>query len=156
MKTAKMIKYHDDPPCTARLDHDGYCPECHFTPDMQSTCIKLYCPLCEIPLVNLACPRCKQVFENPGSREAESVLCCEECETPLAEVIHIVPMPGGEMKEIGRSGSGQYCIKCKMYRIGSVYASFFNFCPDCHRKLEKKNETHSECPMCKQLFKTTD
>ncbi|MDO8571687.1 MAG: hypothetical protein Q7R79_03330, partial [bacterium] len=49
---AKMILHHDDPPCTARL-HNGFCRECNFIPDMQSTCFYFYCPTCDIPLKNL-------------------------------------------------------------------------------------------------------
>ena len=38
----KRVLHHDDPPCTARLN-DGFCPKCKLRPDMQSTCLYLYC-----------------------------------------------------------------------------------------------------------------
>jgi len=61
MKVKKVL-HHDDPPCRARLVN-GYCPKCNFTPDMQSICFWFYCPVCDIPLEKLKCPRCKKTFE---------------------------------------------------------------------------------------------
>ena len=60
--TVVLIWHHNDPPCTARLIN-GYCPECKFTPDMQSTCFHYYCLTCNVPLINLACPKCGQAFK---------------------------------------------------------------------------------------------
>lgn len=40
---AKLVMHHDDPPCEARLELDGRCPECKLHPDMQSTCFYYYC-----------------------------------------------------------------------------------------------------------------
>ena len=64
MLKAKMVLHHDDPPCAARLNN-GYCTECKFVPDMQSTCLYFYCPSCDCHLKNLKCPRCGQTFEKP-------------------------------------------------------------------------------------------
>ncbi len=61
---AKLVLHHDDPPCAARLDN-GFCHECNFTPDMQSTCFYFYCPICDVPLKKMACPKCGQTFKRP-------------------------------------------------------------------------------------------
>jgi len=68
MKAAKaiLVLHHDDPPCTARLNPDGYCPECRYHPDMQSKCFYYYCPNCQIPLKDMACPVCQQTYEKPA------------------------------------------------------------------------------------------
>jgi hypothetical protein len=58
---AKVVLYHDDPPCTARLVN-GFCPECKFIPDMQSLSGKYHCPKCDTPLENMTCPSCKKTF----------------------------------------------------------------------------------------------
>src|SRR3989339_80232 len=58
MAKAKKVLHHDDPPCTDRLTPCGYCRKCKLTPDMQSTCIYLYCPTCDVPLKNMRCPKC--------------------------------------------------------------------------------------------------
>lgn len=65
METAKKILYHDDPPCQARLDENGDCPDCKTHPDMQSLAIWHYCPTCDLPLKKLCCPKCKKAFEKP-------------------------------------------------------------------------------------------
>ncbi len=65
MAKAKLVLHHDDPPCQARLDENGYCRECGLTPDMQSTCFHFYCPSCDRPLKKLRCPACGQTFERP-------------------------------------------------------------------------------------------
>jgi len=65
MAKATMVKHHDDPPCTARLDERGDCPKCNLHPDTQSTCFYFYCPTCNIPLKNLKCSQCKKTFERP-------------------------------------------------------------------------------------------
>lgn len=64
---AKMVLHHDDPPCTERLDNDGYCAKCKFIPDMQSKCFYFYCPTCDVMLENLKCKNCGYTFENPNS-----------------------------------------------------------------------------------------
>ncbi len=61
----KKVLHHDDPPCTARLD-DGFCQTCKFRPDMQSTCLYLYCPSCDKRLKKLKCPKCGKVFKHPN------------------------------------------------------------------------------------------
>ncbi len=66
MMKAKMVLHHDDPPCTARLSN-GFCIACGFPPDMQSICFYFYCPTCDVPLKNLKCPTCDQIFERPIS-----------------------------------------------------------------------------------------
>jgi len=66
MAKAKLVLHHDDPPCEVRLE-DGFCPECKFTPDMQSTCFHFYCPTCDCPLDKLKCPKCGQTFERPNT-----------------------------------------------------------------------------------------
>ena len=63
---AKWVAHHDDPSCTVRLVN-GSCPICNITPDMQSTALYPYCPLCDIHLENLKCPKCGQTFKRPGS-----------------------------------------------------------------------------------------
>ena len=60
----KMVAHHDDPPCTARLNDKGDCPECNCHPDMQSKCLWPYCPSCDCPLKELKCPGCGQTFES--------------------------------------------------------------------------------------------
>ena len=63
---AKLVLHHDDPPCTARLEESGRCPECHFHPDMQSTCFYFYCPSCDVLLPkDLKCLKCGQTFKRP-------------------------------------------------------------------------------------------
>ena len=61
----KFVLHHDDPPCTARLN-DGFCQKCHLRPDMQSTCLYLYCPSCNRRLKKLKCPKCGQAFKHPN------------------------------------------------------------------------------------------
>ncbi|OGF28215.1 hypothetical protein A2303_00245 [Candidatus Falkowbacteria bacterium RIFOXYB2_FULL_47_14] len=63
MAKAKKVLHHDDPPCTARLSPCGHCRKCGITPDMQSTCIYMYCPACDVPLENKQCPKCKTNYE---------------------------------------------------------------------------------------------
>ncbi len=113
--------------------------------------------------------------------EAEEVLCCDDCETPLLPIIHLACTPKG-MKKLealidkckgkiidyksvfneGRelcTGSGQYCPECKEDNLlGDAHTSFFNTCPHCKCKLNKKkeSETKAQCPRCKKFFKTTD
>lgn len=65
MAKAKMILHHDDPPCEKRLTPDGYCAECTFVPDMQSTCFWFYCPSCDRPLKDMRCCACGGTFERP-------------------------------------------------------------------------------------------
>jgi len=65
MTKAKLVLHHDDPPCEARLCR-GHCPACDLTPDMQSTCLYLYCPTCDVSLEEgMKCPKCGQTFERP-------------------------------------------------------------------------------------------
>jgi len=59
---AKLVLHHDDPPCVARLS-DGYCNECRYVPDMQSTCLYSYCPSCDVPLKKMKCPKCGETLE---------------------------------------------------------------------------------------------
>ncbi len=67
MANAKKVFHHDDPPCEARLNGNGDCPECGVHPDMQSKCIRYYCPTCDVPLTaKLGCTTCGQTFERPG------------------------------------------------------------------------------------------
>lgn len=63
---AKLVLHHDDSPCEARLVN-GFCPECKFVPDMQSTYFWYYCPSCDVPLKKLKCPQCEKIFERPRS-----------------------------------------------------------------------------------------
>ena len=63
MKKAKLVAYHDDPPCTARLI-DGRCDRCNLIPDMQSICLYAYCPKCDCFLTKRRCPECKQSFKS--------------------------------------------------------------------------------------------
>ncbi|MBI2108689.1 MAG: hypothetical protein HYT93_00710 [Parcubacteria group bacterium] len=67
-REAEMVLHHDDSPCTARLNKNGYCPECKFVPDMQSTCFYYYCPACNIPLPSksMTCTQCNHTFAKPG------------------------------------------------------------------------------------------
>jgi len=62
---AKWVLHHDDPPCNARLrSYDCFCPGCEIIPDMQSTCFRFYCPMCDIQLrEDMRCPRCEQTCE---------------------------------------------------------------------------------------------
>lgn len=62
LKRPKLVLHHDDPPCQERLVN-GYCIKCKLTPDMQSTCLWSYCPLCDVPLKNMKCPKCKKMFK---------------------------------------------------------------------------------------------
>jgi len=62
MPETKTVMHHDDPPCYARLKN-GYCPECRFTPDMQSLALYTYCVACDKPLNNMTCPTCGRHFE---------------------------------------------------------------------------------------------
>ena len=64
IKPGKWVLHHDDSPCNARLEN-RHCPVCNFAPDMQSTCLYLYCPTCDCRLENMACPECKGVFKRP-------------------------------------------------------------------------------------------
>lgn len=57
-KSAKLVAYHDDPPCTRRLDSYGNCPECKLHPDMQSIAIYWCCSIHDIPLIDKKCPEC--------------------------------------------------------------------------------------------------
>ena len=57
----KKVLHHDDPPCTARLKN-GFCPKCKLRPDMQSTCLYLYCLACDRRLKNMKCPKCGQTY----------------------------------------------------------------------------------------------
>jgi len=66
MIKAKMVLHHDDPPCTARLDENGYCPKCNLTPDIQNTRLYPYCPTCNLSLKEMKCPNCKWMFRNPS------------------------------------------------------------------------------------------
>jgi hypothetical protein len=61
---AKLVAHHDDPPCKTRLKN-GFCPECKYVPDMQSTALWYYCPNCDLPLEKLKCLGCKAAFEKP-------------------------------------------------------------------------------------------
>lgn len=63
---AKMVLHHDDHPCRARL-MNGFCSDCGFAPDMQSTCLLPYCPSCSVLLKfkNMQCPQCLQLFVRP-------------------------------------------------------------------------------------------
>ncbi|MDO8496816.1 MAG: hypothetical protein Q7S43_05195 [bacterium] len=61
---AEFVVFHDDPPCTARLVN-GSCPECKFTPDMQSLSGQYHCPNCHVELQRMICPRCLKKFEKP-------------------------------------------------------------------------------------------
>jgi hypothetical protein len=36
----KYIAFHDDSPCKAKLNPDGFCPVCKHYPDMQSIVLK--------------------------------------------------------------------------------------------------------------------
>ena len=60
---AKWILHHDDPPCEARLESDGFCKVCGFHPDTQSKCLYPYCSKCNVKLINLKCPKCGQEYE---------------------------------------------------------------------------------------------
>lgn len=62
---AKYVPYHDDPPCRTRLDACGDCPVCGFHPDMQSLCLVLHCPRCDVPLEEGVCPACWKWYEPP-------------------------------------------------------------------------------------------
>lgn len=57
----KLVLHHDDPPCEERLN-GGYCEKCKLHPDMQSTCLWSYCPICYVPLKKMECPKCKRQF----------------------------------------------------------------------------------------------
>ena len=63
---AKLVLHHDDPPCTARLDANGNCPECGVHPYMQSTAFHYYCTICRVPLKNMTCIVCRTAFEKPA------------------------------------------------------------------------------------------
>ena len=39
-ETVEYDAYHDDPPCSAKLDSGGMCPECRIVPDTQSISLK--------------------------------------------------------------------------------------------------------------------
>ena len=66
MPKAKLVLHHDDPPCTARLEDNGYCRKCRLHPDMQSTCFYFYCPTCNVRLrKDMKCPQCGQAHERP-------------------------------------------------------------------------------------------
>ncbi|HXV27145.1 MAG TPA: hypothetical protein VD862_03950 [Candidatus Paceibacterota bacterium] len=58
----ELVLHHDDSPCSARLN-SGFCPECGYVPDMQSTCFYFYCTSCHVPLDKLTCPQCGQAYE---------------------------------------------------------------------------------------------
>ena len=73
---AKKVFHHDDPPCKARLN-GRFCPECKIQPDTQSLAIYYYCPKCDVPLKNMVCPKCQEVFTRPDQREEGWV--CDEC-----------------------------------------------------------------------------
>lgn len=63
---AKETLCHDDSPCSEKLDENGFCKSCNFTPDSQNVSIKIYCPVCDIPLKlanGLVCNECKQIFD---------------------------------------------------------------------------------------------
>lgn len=63
----ELVRHHDDPPCTARLEN-GRCPKCKLHPDTQSTCFYFYCRTCHAPLnKNMRCPLCTQKYQNPNS-----------------------------------------------------------------------------------------
>ncbi|MDD5290445.1 MAG: hypothetical protein PHT40_04640 [Patescibacteria group bacterium] len=64
MTEPKWVMHHDDPPCEARLNDDNICPECGFVPDMQSTCFYAYCPVCNLRLKKMQCPRCKKTYKS--------------------------------------------------------------------------------------------
>ncbi len=61
LSPAKLVLHHDDPPCEARLV-DGRCLKCDLIPDMQSTSLYRYCPDCDVPLKNMQCPKCRNIF----------------------------------------------------------------------------------------------
>ena len=63
---AKWILHHDDRPCTARLN-DGFCQKCNLRPNMQSTCLYLYCSSCDRRLEKMKCLKCRQIFKRPSS-----------------------------------------------------------------------------------------
>ena len=58
---ALWVLHHDDSPCDVRLV-DGFCPECEYVPDMQSTCFYFYCPSCNVQLDKLGCSQCGKQF----------------------------------------------------------------------------------------------
>lgn len=63
---ARETLCHDDSPCSEKLDENSFCKSCNFTPDSQSVSIKIYCPVCDIPLKlnnGLVCDQCKQIFD---------------------------------------------------------------------------------------------
>lgn len=67
--TAKLVAHHDDSPCTERLV-DGFCPQCKFNPDMQSTTLVYYCCHCDVKLIAV-----------PDRLGGISVFKCNQCET---------------------------------------------------------------------------
>ena len=60
--------HHDDPPCEARLDEDGFCSACKLHPDMQSKCFYPYCPGCGCKLEKMKCPECGCSFSLSAKR----------------------------------------------------------------------------------------
>lgn len=61
---SKAVCHHNEPPCNARLDEDGYCPSCKFAPDSQSVVVHYYCPECDVQLQNGQrwCPDCGNTY----------------------------------------------------------------------------------------------
>lgn len=68
--------------------------------------------------------------------EAKSVLCCNECETPLET----------------SSGGGKYCPKCNFYP--SMQDTFIMMlCPTDNTKLKRFGDNKWRCPKCNTTYK---
>ncbi len=95
MRKARIVQFHDDPPCNARLD-EGFCNNCNLLPDMQSIMIYFYCPKCDVLLKNMQCAECGEKFKRYNWSPDEET-------TPGHEVISRKfctkdnPFPGGEL-----------------------------------------------------------
>ena len=60
-----LVLHHEGNTCKARLGRWGICPACNVIPDMHSTALLPYCPVCDVPLMVAKCPACKRIFVKP-------------------------------------------------------------------------------------------
>lgn len=62
---AKLVLHHNIESCQKRLDDTGYCPECMYSPVMESAILYYYCPTHDVKLKNMVCPVCEETFSKP-------------------------------------------------------------------------------------------
>lgn len=60
-----LVLHHEDNNCKARLGRWGRCPACNIIPDVKSTALVPYCPVCDVSLIVAKCPNCRHVFVKP-------------------------------------------------------------------------------------------